>query len=109
MDGVGVRIHLPQDPGQAGKDQGQQFVSFLAGFNVKVEPVTGSKETRAFGFAAQWNVGNVKLLEGSWNRAFIEEYRQFPRGKYSDQVDSGSDSFTELALGGEFSQWKFRR
>lgn len=108
-DGIEVKIHLPQDPGQAGKDQGLQFVRFLAGFTVKVEPVTGSKETRADPFAAQWNVGNVKLLQAPWNKPFIEEYRQFPRGKYSDQVDSGSDAFTELALGGEYKQWKFRR
>jgi predicted phage terminase large subunit-like protein len=108
-DGPGVKIHLPQDPGQAGKDQGQQFIRFLAGFNVKVEPVTGSKETRADPFAAQWNAGNVKLLQGAWNKPYIEEYRQFPRGKFSDQVDSGSDAFTELALGGDWQQWKFRR
>jgi predicted phage terminase large subunit-like protein len=108
-DGAGVKIHLPQDPGQAGKDQGMQYVRFLAGFNVKVEPVTGAKETRADQFAAQWNAGNVKIVESPWRKAFIEEYRQFPRGKFSDQVDSGSDAFTELALGGEYRQWEFVR
>jgi phage terminase large subunit-like protein len=42
-DGQGVAIHLPQDPGQAGRAQAEQFVRFLAGFNVKAKPVTGSK------------------------------------------------------------------
>jgi predicted phage terminase large subunit-like protein len=74
-DGQGVAIHLPQDPGQAGRAQAEQLVRFLAGFNVKAEPVTGSKETRAFGFAAQVNSGNVKMVRGAWNKAFKEELR----------------------------------
>src|SRR5262245_48329529 len=108
-DGLSVRIHLPQDPGQAGKDQAEQLIRHLAGFNVKAEPVSGSKEARAFSFAAQWNAGNVKLVKGPWNKAFKEELRQFPRGKYNDQVDSGSDAFNEVALGGEFQQGKMLR
>jgi predicted phage terminase large subunit-like protein len=108
-DGTGVAIHLPQDPGQAGKAQAEQLVRFLGGFNVRAEPVTGSKETRAFSFAAQVNSGNVKLVKGPWNKAFKEELRQFPRGKYKDQVDSASDAFNELALGGQSFSGKFRR
>ena len=102
-DGVNVSIHLPQDPGQAGKKQATSLVRMLAGFGVKTEPASGSKETRAFAFSAQVNVGNVKIVKGAWNKAFIEELRQFPRGKYQDQVDSASDAFNELALAGE---WK---
>lgn len=108
-DGVNVRVHLPQDPGQAGKKQGLSLARMLAGFIVKVEPVSGSKEARAFAFSAQVNIGNVKILKGPWNKAFIEELRQFPRGKYMDQVDSSSDAFNELALGGQFSQGEFFR
>jgi predicted phage terminase large subunit-like protein len=108
-DGQIVAVRLPQDPGQAGKAQAEQLVRFLAGFNVKAEPVTGSKETRAFSFAAQVNSGNVKMIRGPWNKAFKEELRQFPRGKYKDQVDSGSDAFNELALGGQSYSGTFRR
>ena len=108
-DGQAVAIHLPQDPGQAGKAQAEQLVQFLAGFNVKAEPVTGSKETRAFSFAAQVNSGNVKMVKGDWNKAFKEELRQFPRGKFKDQVDSASDAFNELALGGYSYSGTFRR
>lgn len=101
-DGQGVRIHLPQDPGQAGKKQGVSLVRLLAGYMVKAEPVTGSKETRAFSFSAQCNAGNVKVLNAPWKKAFLEELRQFPRGKYKDQVDSASDAFNELAMTGEW-------
>lgn len=108
-DGTGVRIHLPQDPGQAGKKQGISLVRLLSGFQVKVEPATGSKESRAFAFSAQVNAGNVKIVNSAWNKAFIEELRQFPRGKYKDQVDAAADAFNELALGGQFDQGTFFR
>jgi predicted phage terminase large subunit-like protein len=76
----------------------------LAGYSVKIEPVSGSKETRADGFASQINIGNVKLLKGDWNTDFIEEYRRFPNGAFSDQVDGGSDAFTELVNQKQFNQ-----
>lgn len=96
-DGAGVWIALPQDPGQAGKKQAQSLVRMLAGFTAKAEPVSGDKETRAFNFAAQVNAGNVKLIQGDWNRAFIEELRAFPLGGYDDQVDAAADAFNRLA------------
>ena len=97
IDGRRVSVHLPQDPGQAGKDQSQQLIRLLAGYPVKAEPVTGAKDVRAGGFAAQVNAGNVRLLRGDWNKAFIEELRAFPHGKHDDMSDAVSDAFNELA------------
>jgi len=42
-----VRIRLPKDPGQAGKEQAESYIKFLAGFNVVAVAETGSKEARA--------------------------------------------------------------
>ncbi len=98
LDGYRCRIRLPQDPGQAGKDQAKRLIKMLAGFNVRSEPVTGSKEVRAGGLAAQINAGNVRLLAGDWNTDFIEELRTFPLGKNDDQVDAAADAFNELTL-----------
>lgn len=109
LDGTGVTIRLPQDPGQAGVDQAQRMGRMLSGYVVRIERVTGSKEVRAGGFAAQVNVGNVRLLRGDWNKDFIEELRQFPQGKFSDQVDASADAYTEIALRGEVVHTKWRR
>lgn len=98
LDGRQTRIRLAQDPGAAGVDQVQALTRMLAGYTVKAERVSGSKETRADGFASQVNAGNVKIMKGDWNRAFIEELRTFPLGKNDDQVDSVSDGFNELTL-----------
>jgi predicted phage terminase large subunit-like protein len=96
MDGRSVSIRLPQDPGQAGKAQAKNFITKLSGFNVKAETVSGDKITRAQPFAAQVNIGNVKMLSGDWNKALIEELRNFPNGTHDDQVDGCSDAFNEL-------------
>lgn len=97
LDGRQTRIRLAQDPGQAGVDQVIRLTRMLAGHVVRSERVTGSKETRAEGFASQVNAGNVRIIKGAWDRDFIEELRQFPLGRNDDQVDASSDAFTELA------------
>jgi predicted phage terminase large subunit-like protein len=103
LDGKSVRIHIPQDPGQAGKDQAQQLVRMLAGYQVKAESISGRKEIRAYGYAAQVNAGNYSLVKAPWNKAFIEVHRAFPSGKNDDDVDAGADSFNEIVGGGEVS------
>lgn len=95
-DGSGVRISIPQDPGQAGKTQVLALTRMLAGYQVKSSPETGDKVTRAEPLASQVNVGNVMLLRGAWNDDLIEELRLFPNGAFDDQVDALSRAFAEL-------------
>jgi len=45
-DGTGVKIRIPQDPGQAGKAQAATYVGKLTGYRVTTGPVTGDKITR---------------------------------------------------------------
>ena len=95
-DGRAVKIRLPQDPGQAGKAQVKNLLKLLAGYTVTAKPVSGDKILRAEPFAAQVNVGNVVALRGSWLEGMIEEMKMFPNGIHDDQVDAGSDAFSEL-------------
>lgn len=88
---------FPQDPGQAGKAQMQDFTAMLAGFHVQSSPETGSKVTRAEPLAAQAEAGNVSLLAGEWNKDFLDEIEMFPMGKFMDQVDAASRGFNAVA------------
>lgn len=97
LDGKDVSIRFPQDPGAAGKTQALAITRLLSGYSVEGKSVSGAKTVRADPFASQVNVGNVKLVVGDWNKAFIEELRQFPLGKFDDQVDAAADAFAELA------------
>ncbi|MCV2448471.1 phage terminase large subunit [Paracoccus sp. DMF] len=92
-----VRGSIPQDPGQAGKAQAQHMLRHvLVGHDYHTSTETGDKETRALPLAAQAEAGNVFLLEGAWNDAFLDELAGFPMGKWKDQVDAASRAFTEL-------------
>jgi predicted phage terminase large subunit-like protein len=103
QDGVEVRGSLPQDPGQAGKSQVQYLIKQLAGFAYTATPESGDKATRAEPLAAQAEAGNVVLVEGEWNQAFIEEAETFPRGKFKDQIDAASRAFAELVSGSTYT------
>ena len=96
-DGPNVPVSMPQDPGQAGKSQARRMVGLLAGHAARATPETGSKEVRAAALAAQAEAGNVKLIAGPWNEAFLDEVSMFPAGAHDDQVDAASRAFHALA------------
>lgn len=92
-DGKSVIVCLPQDPGQAGKSQVDNYVRSLAGYRVHRSPESGSKLTRAFPIAAQIEAGNMALVHAAWNHDFIDELRDFPYGRKDDQVDALARGF----------------
>jgi len=92
-----VDVWLEQEGGSGGKESAEATITNLAGFTVHAETVTGSKEVRAGPFAAQAEVGNVRLLAGRWNAVYIDELTAFPNSTYKDQVDGSSGAFNKLA------------
>lgn len=91
-----VEVAFPQDPGQAGKVQGQDLVLMMAGHVAKAIRETGSKLTRAEPVAAQAEAGNIDIVAGPWNESFLDEASDFPGGKFKDQVDALSGAFSTL-------------
>lgn len=105
-----VRGSIPQDPGQAGKAQALHLIRHvLVGHDYHASTESGDKETRALPLAAQAEAGNVFLLEGSWNEAFLDEVSTFPMGKWKDQVDAASRAFTELTTVKKPQAWVLTR
>jgi len=96
-DGHGVRIGVPQDPGQAGKDQVQQMVGMLAGFDVRTTIESGDKVTRFNPFSAQCEVGNVDYVE-TVSEDYLLSLENFPDGVVKDDADATSGAFRELML-----------
>lgn len=97
MDGTSVPVWIEQEPGSGGKESAENTIRALAGFDVRAERPIGDKELRAAPFSAQVEAGNVLMLAGAWNKDFIDELRNFPVGKYKDQVDAASAAFAKLA------------
>jgi len=103
-DGKLVQIHIPQDPGSAGKDVAFQFEQQMSqkGFIVQAEKVTGNKEMRAYPYSKAVNSGKVYLVMNSdgstpdWHKKYKGEFRYFPTSTFKDQVDSSSDGYSHL-------------
>lgn len=102
-----VRIRLPQDPGQAGKDQAQSYIKALSGYDVTAELESGSKEARANPMAAQWQAGNFDLLFGPWNESYLTQLEGFPDAKFKDMVDASANGFAEIELRSQFNLHNF--
>ena len=94
-----VTIRLPQDPGQAGKDQAQSFVRMLGGYTVSVSLESGDKVTRAEPFSSQWLAGNVDVKTAEWNDGYFSQLENFPVGKLKDMVDASANAYLELENG----------
>lgn len=97
-----VRIRMSQDPGQAGKEQAEQYLNMLSGFSVAIEKESGDKETRAEPLSAQWigqkgsEKGNVDVLCCGWTEKYLSQMENFPDGRYKDMVDASANGFNEL-------------
>ncbi len=96
LDGQGVRIVLPQDPGQAGVAQAAAFAQKLPEYDVRFERETGDKITRAQPLSAQAEASNVALVRGAWNEPFVQELESFPEGAHDDQVDAAAGAYNAL-------------
>lgn len=104
-----VTIGLEQEPGSGGKESAHATIRNLAGFSVVADRPSGDKITRAEPFAAQVDGGNVSIVKGAWNAAYLEELAAFPTGAHDDQVDASSGAFNRLVELRKSKQTRFLR
>jgi predicted phage terminase large subunit-like protein len=102
MRGVSV-TYIEQAPGLA-KEATDAVIQLLAGYHVIADPVTRDKISRAEPFKAQAEAGNISLLQGVWNTAYLDELAGFPYWFNDDQVDTSSGSFNKIAFMAELKQ-----
>jgi len=92
-----VKFYMEQEPGSAGVNVIDHYRrDVLKGYPFYGDRVTGSKELRADPVSSAAEAGNVKLVAGHWNEAFLDEAVLFPEGKFKDQVDAVSGAFGML-------------
>lgn len=100
QDGLEVEIYVEQEPGSSGVADADNFVRLLAGYAAYVRKPSKDKITRALPASAQAERGNIKLLKGNWNEAFLREAENFPPEKNSrahdDQIDALTGAINEL-------------
>ncbi|MFO0796368.1 MAG: phage terminase large subunit [Gemmataceae bacterium] len=98
-DGADVGVVIEQEPGASGKIVAEDFRKLLAGRNVVIDRPdkrTGDKVTRAHGYSAACERGEVWVAPGGWVRPFVAEHVQFPFGTHDDQVDAAATAYRLL-------------
>ena len=96
LDGRRVPIWIEEKPGSAGKNTTMNYARrVLLGYDVNGHRKTGPKEQFWKPLAAQAQAGNLALVEGPWNEAFISELSNLPNGK-KDQADAAAGAFDRL-------------
>ena len=97
LDSHKTPIYIEQEPGQSGVAQISHYQrNVLRGYAAYGERATGPKELRAEPFAAAAEAGNVMLVRGPWNAAFLEEITQAD-GAHDDIRDACSLAFSKVA------------
>ena len=100
IDTKKVPIVIEQEPGASGKDVIDVYARYvLPGYIFRGHKPTGSKAERASPLAAACEMGNVFIVKGAWNKAFIDELVVFPtEGAHDDQVDAAAGAFNYLFI-----------
>jgi predicted phage terminase large subunit-like protein len=104
QDSEDCQLWMEEDPAQAGQVEKVALSIALAAYAPRWVKPTGSKWARSAPASAAAEVGNIKLLSGRWNDAFLDELEQFvdeenvdtPAGYHDDQVDALSGACGQL-------------
>jgi predicted phage terminase large subunit-like protein len=97
-DGSDTIIVIEQEPGASGKSIVDHYRRrLLDGYYVVGDVPSGNKVTRAQLIASRAEAGDLTLVTGPWNDAFLDEAEIFPDGAHDDQVDALSGAMAYLA------------
>lgn len=99
------RVGFEAEAGVEGDDRTRALTSALAGYRVSSWRPRRSKVSRAMtgdtvfaeSLLSQAETGNLRLVAGDWNAAFLNEFRAFPYGIHDDIVDATVGAFEMLA------------
>lgn len=98
---VGTEIWIEREPGSSGEatiDHYRRYV--LLGYNFRGDRPSGNKVERSRNASAAAEQGQIYLVQGSWNKKFINQAQSFPKGSHDDMVDAFCGAFLKVAASG---------
>jgi predicted phage terminase large subunit-like protein len=98
-DGKRVKVRVEQEGAASGKIVRYHYLAMLDGFDARFTGIPrNSKLTRAGPFSAACERGDVYIVRGVWNDAYLDELCAFPQeGVHDDQVDASGGAYAQLA------------
>jgi predicted phage terminase large subunit-like protein len=90
-------MHQEEEGGSSGKDSTAVTQAEFSDYRFEGDHVTGKKETRWNEWEQELEAGNVILIEGAWNHAFISEHVAW-RWNVKDQTDDQIDAASRMHM-----------
>lgn len=99
LDGPTVTQDFPQDPGGTGKMIVHHIARLvIPGAVIRSSPERKDKQRRAEPFASQVEHGNVYIVRGTWNEAYLRYLVDFPHGLHDDLVDATARAYSRIII-----------
>lgn len=98
--GARYMVRWEIEPGSAGKREVRRLAKLVPQLDAKGVRPSGDKVVRAKPLAAQSEVGNVFLLRGPWNEAWLTHMHNQPEIAHDDIMDGSSGAYNALATAG---------
>ena len=95
-DGYNTLVRIEQEPGSSGKMFIDEMHGMLTDYNFGGVRATGKKELRWDAMTAAFQHQRIVLVDGEWNKDYIEELEQLPAAKHDDQADASAGAYNEL-------------
>jgi predicted phage terminase large subunit-like protein len=96
QDGIRTFIKIEQEPGSAGVGEVHHIIRKLAGYVVSADLKRKNTEQLIRPVSSQAKIGNIKIVEGPWNKKFLDEIESFPDVVHDDQVVAFRGAFDSL-------------
>jgi predicted phage terminase large subunit-like protein len=102
VDGRDTRVQFETEPGSGGLAQVETLRDMLTGYWTDAVKPSGDKFTRAGPFASAAERGIIRIVDGSWTQAYLDELEaanpsEPDDDQYLDQMDASSGAFEWLA------------
>jgi predicted phage terminase large subunit-like protein len=102
LTGATYKVRWEEEGGASGKRDSAHIVHLLRGFDAEGVKPDGDKYLRSKPFGSQSKAGNVTLIEGKWNQAWLNHMHNQPQKK-KDIMDATSGAYTTLVTERSFS------
>lgn len=93
------RLYWEKGTSDSGKERDQLLARVLMGIPCAADKAKGPKVQRAEALSAQWEAGNVDVVEFDGYRDYLSKMAGFPVESDKDDADASSGGFNKLALG----------
>lgn len=100
LDGKDCTVIIEREPGSSGKLLEEAYTNrVLKGYRVIPVTTSSHKVVRAQPFLAAAENGKIYVVEGDWNKEFLQEFDMFPGGfgTFDDQVDAAGSAYAKLS------------